>query len=431
VAWPDPACDLEDYGQVVSYPAFLQVPGYLQPLVLSGVESEIVVTRISGDAGTPVGPVAPGKVWPEVMTNRYSLVRPCNADHSMCLLDVDRDCVDIGVPGQPDFDCSNTPLGQLVIDSDSLLPIIELSDPGEEEDRRWDPADPSRLIYVNMSGEVGYLDVVTDTKTPVRDFGAEYRDLELGSGSSKSNPSLAGDELALFGIRKADEKFVCFAYNLVEGLKRPDRVVQENTWCGMSRKGEILTVYFRTGSSRPGQLDAYDLQGNRLTRFPEDQHPSHWDFTIIDPLGAAIEHVVGRQKLDSSEDPQILRSLSTAAITELDDGFDWSYTSTTNEPGYDGWSITSQAGLTGRIGLVRHLAETGGEGVTKFVAYTRSARREGEGSLETHSGTGRSRAARASAHSCGISAHREARARTCRRRSGRGCTRFPGSPGQR
>jgi len=379
VAWPDPACDLEDYEDVVGDPTFMPLPAYMQPTPLSGAERDIMVMRISGDPGTPVGPVAPGKVWPEVLTNRYSTVRPCNADHSMCLLDMDRDCVDIGAPGYPNYDCSDTPLGQLVLDGDSLLPIIELSDPDDEEDRRWDPSDPSRLIYVNRSGEVGYLDVATDTKTPMRDFSAGYRELELGSGSSKSNPSFAGDELALFGIRKADGRFVCFAYNLVTDVKRPDIVTEENTWCGMSRKGMILTVYFRTDSSRPGQLDAYDLQGNLLTSFPEDQYPSHWDFTIIDPLGAAIEHVVGRQKIDSSQDPQILRSLSTATITQLDSGFDWSHTSTTNEPEYDGWSITSQSSGTGRIGLVSHLAEPGGDGLTKFVAYTRSDRRAGEG----------------------------------------------------
>jgi hypothetical protein len=382
-AWPDPACDLADYEDVIGDPNPRPLPGYLARTALTGVEAGIDVIRISGTPGWPVGAAAPDKVWPEVMTHNYSLVHPCNADDSMCLLDVDKDCVDLGPPGFPNFECLDTPLGPLVIDADSLQPIQELSDP-DAEDWRWDPSDPSRFIYVNEAGEVGYLDVATESKTPLQDFGLDYSALELGGGSSKSNPARAGDELALFALRRADAQFVCFSYNLVTDTKGPDIVTEEETWCGMSGRGEILTVYFRGRSSRPGQLDAYDLNGNLLATFPENQHPSHWAFTVLDPFGAAVETAVGRQKV-SGRDPQILRSLTTAAISQLDPGFSWSHTSTTNEPSYNGWSITSQADFDGRIGFVNHLADPSGDGITKFVAYPRSDRREGEGKLENHS----------------------------------------------
>jgi hypothetical protein len=382
-AWPAPPCDLADYEEVIGDPELLPLPPYLKPVALPGVEEGIDVIRISGNPGRPVGPVAPGKVWPEVMTHNYSLVHPCNTDDTMCLLDVDKDCFDIGPPGFPNYDCLDTPLGPLVLDGETLRPILELSDPGPE-DWRWDPSDPSRLIYVNERGEVGYLDVATETRTPVRNFGLEYSTVELGSGSSKSNPARAGDELALFAVRNLDAQFVCFAYNLFTDVKGPDIVTEEATWCGMSSNGEILTVYFRSASSRPGQLDAYDLGGNLLATFPENQHPSHWAFTTLDPFGTPVEAAVGRQKV-SGRDPQILRSLTSAAISQLDVGFSWSHTSTTNEPAYNGWSITSATGLDGRLGLVSHLADPGGNGTTKFVAYPRSDRREGEGKLENHS----------------------------------------------
>jgi hypothetical protein len=382
-AWPDPACDLADYEDVIGDPDPLPLPAYLKRLALPGVEEGVEVIRISGDPGTFVGPVAPGKLWPEVLTHNYSLVHPCNADDSMCLLDVDKDCVDLGPSGFPSFECVDTPLGPLVIDSDTLRPIYELSDPSNE-DWRWDPTDPSRLIYVNESGEVGYLDVPTESKSPVRDFGLDYSALELGGGSSKSNPARAGDQLALFGRRNADAQSVCFSYNLVTDVKGPDIVTEEATWCGMSGKGEILTVYFRSGSSRPGQLDAYDLNGTLLATFPENQHPSHWAFTILDPFGAAVEAAVGRQKV-SGRDPQILRSLTSATISQLDVGFSWSHTSTTNEPSYNGWSITSDSDFDGRMGLVSHLADPSGNGITKFIAYPRSDGRQGEGKLENHS----------------------------------------------
>jgi hypothetical protein len=382
-AWPDPACNLADYESVIGDPSPIPLPHYLRRVALSGAEENIEVIRISGDPGKPVGVVAPGKLWPEVLTHNYSLVHPCNADDSMCLLDVDKDCVDLGPPGFPNFECVDTDLGPLVIDATSLRPLYELSDP-DAEDWRWDPTDPSRFIYVTEPGEVGYLDVATESRTLVRDFGLDYSMLELGGGSSKSNPARAGDELALLGVRSADAQFVCFPYNLVTDVKGPDIVTEEATWCGMSAKGEILTVYFRSGSSRPGQLDAYDLNGTLLATFPENQHPSHWAFTILDPYGAAVEAAVGRQKV-SGRDPQILRSLTTAAISQLDVGFSWSHTSTTNEPSYDGWSITSDSDFDGRIGLVSHLADPSGNGLTKFVAYPRSDGRQNEGKLENHS----------------------------------------------
>ena len=83
LAWPDPACDLMDYEDLVGDASVLALPPYLQPITLTGNEAGIVVTRISGDPGTPVGPAAPGKVWPEVLTHRYSLVHPYNANDTM------------------------------------------------------------------------------------------------------------------------------------------------------------------------------------------------------------------------------------------------------------------------------------------------------------------------------------------------------------
>ena len=382
-SWPDPACDLPAYESVTADPFVMPLPRYLQRKPLTGDEAGIQVIRISGNPGQPVGPAAPGKVWPEVLTHRYSLVDPCNADATMCLLDVDRNCEDVGLPGAPSYECRNTPLGPLILDAVTLRPVLELADPGDE-DWRWHPTDPARMIYVNESGEVGHLDVASSVATPLRDFGLEYASLEIGGGGSKSNPSQSGERLALLAQRRLDGQLVCFAYDLASDLKGPDVVVEPQTWCGMSQLGEILTVYFRNGSSRPGQIDAYDLQGNLLASFPENQHPSHWAFTVRDPFGAAEEVVVGRQKVPG-QDPHILRSLTTAAITQLDVGFGWSHTSTTLEPEYRGWAITSQLGFDGRIGLVSQLADPSGDGDTRFVAFARSDRRADEGQIETHS----------------------------------------------
>ena len=89
-SWPDPACDLPEYESVTTTPFVLPVPSYLRRTPLGGDEAGIHVIRISGNPGALVGPVAPGKVWPELLTHRYSLLEPCNADATMCLLDVDR-----------------------------------------------------------------------------------------------------------------------------------------------------------------------------------------------------------------------------------------------------------------------------------------------------------------------------------------------------
>jgi hypothetical protein len=157
-AWPDPACDLADYESVIGDPSPIPLPPYLERIALSGVEENIEVIRISGDPGKPVGVVAPGKLWPEVLTHNYSLVHPCNADDSMCLLDVDKDCVDLGPPGFPNFECVDTALGPLVINATSLRPLYELSDPDAEDWRpaRWDTSTsrPSREPSCGTSASI-------------------------------------------------------------------------------------------------------------------------------------------------------------------------------------------------------------------------------------------------------------------------------------
>lgn len=71
-SWPDPACDLPNYESVTAAPFVLRLPRSPRRTPLTGDEAGILI-RISGNPGTPVGPVAPGKVSPEVLAHRYSL----------------------------------------------------------------------------------------------------------------------------------------------------------------------------------------------------------------------------------------------------------------------------------------------------------------------------------------------------------------------
>ena len=48
-AWPDPACDLADYEDVIGDASSLPLPAYLRPMALPGVEEGIEVIRISGN----------------------------------------------------------------------------------------------------------------------------------------------------------------------------------------------------------------------------------------------------------------------------------------------------------------------------------------------------------------------------------------------
>ena len=128
------------------------------------------LTRIAGDAGTPLGTL-PG-TWGTDSRHTYSKQQPWNADQSLLVIE--------NRGGSP---------SPLVLDGKTYAPRQSLCPSLHPYDYRWHPSreHASELIDVNESGtELRWLDVRTCTRT--RNWSLPLT-ADYGIGSGEGNPS--------------------------------------------------------------------------------------------------------------------------------------------------------------------------------------------------------------------------------------------------
>jgi len=259
-----------------------------------------IVTRITGDEGTPVL----DGTWSNVARHHYSKDQPWNADQS--LLRIDRN------HGEPN---------PIYLDGATYNVLFSKSSPGED---RWHPIEPETRIYVHKN-EIGTWNIHTGVKTIIVQFGS-YSNLQLGP--YEGNVSYDGRWIAPLA-KDSDGNQVTFAFDMNEKKKYPDIDLDgvDVDWVSISALGKYI-VLNGVIEGRGDNTRIFDLNGNPVgSTWPEYGRPSHYDLTVD---GNGDEVAVGVSKSSPDEGRVIKRRLRDGKVTILTVGGYASHTSTRN-----------------------------------------------------------------------------------------------------
>jgi hypothetical protein len=296
-------------------------PGYLQSFKdpLYGT----VVTRITGDPGTPIPTV--GGVWGNKARHNYSKDAVWNADQSLMVLkQVD------GVSGV------------LFLDGTTYKPLFSRVGPGGEV--RWHPSIADAMVYLTYACEFGHWNVRTNVRTPLL-TPAGYSDCYMGPW--EGNTSSDGSKVAAYARRVSDGRLVAFVVDLGQRIKYSDLDlasvgVTSTDWVSVSASGRYLVVNGTITGCRTvsGYCDAtkiFTLQGAPVGPFwSEYGQPSHYDLTI-NTFGEDV--AVGVSKSAPTEGKVIMRRLVDGQVTPLTVGGYAGHTSTRSARA--GWAYVS------------------------------------------------------------------------------------------
>jgi hypothetical protein len=277
-------------------------PGYLESYLDPTFGAEVI--RITGDPGTDI-PHINGR-WAPIARHHYSKDSAWNADQSLLLLQRHH--------GYPSM---------LFLDGTSYRPLFGRNKaPGA--DMRWHPEKPDILVFVR-DNLIGYWDVRADSAHIVAVLPG-YSEFRLGPW--EGNLSLDGRLIAIDGRKGKDR--IAFAYDLVEGRKYPDLVLNDVVadWISVSPSGEHLVLHGKICNEKGDQTQVFDLDGNKIGElWSEYGRPSHYDMTI-DQDGEDV--AVGVSKSEPDCGRVIKRRLCDGKVTVLTAGGYGSHTSTRN-----------------------------------------------------------------------------------------------------
>jgi hypothetical protein len=209
------------------------------------------------------------------------------------------------------------------LDGETYEPVDAADNPPGAE-VRWDPLDADRLVFVegNRLGTWSPLSGETEVEETFEGFS------QLRIGPSEGNLSLDGQRIALIG-KKGKRRFA-FAYDRAAGelLTKLDLTDSGVDWISISPLGDRLVL-----NDQRDRTEVFDLDGERIQRWPEYGRPSHYDLAL-DSNGDQI--AVGVAKSGAADGKVIMRRLDDGHVTVLSAGGYASHTSTRNvdRPGW-------------------------------------------------------------------------------------------------
>lgn len=266
--WEPPAWVITDRQVRDFNPARPRI-GYLEPTRDPNFNG--LVTRVSGDPGTPVGNV-PGTTWGTVVHHHYINSQAWNCDQSMICLQTNS-----GGSGS----------GSIWIDGETYVSLYGRGTGWPSgADTRWHPTEPDLMDFARTS-QFGYYNVRAGTNQVIHDFGSGYSDMRIGH--NKGNRSQDGRIVVLtatkFGVMTAIVYDILNDRVIIEldpTVVAPGRVFST---CWTSPSGNYIIWNFS-----PDNYLITDLEGNHIQNFPTD-YISHGD-CCYDNLGDEV--LVGR-----------------------------------------------------------------------------------------------------------------------------------------
>jgi PKD repeat protein len=294
-------------------------PAYLQ----FGIEPDFgtKITRVSGDQGTAI-PSA-GGTWGDLVFHNYPKDPVWSADQALIVLK----------------HANNGQGNMLFLDGTTYRVLFGSFGPGSVEER-WHPTIPDVMVYVTSSGQVGYWNPRTNSKTlklnPTGYSGGCM-------GPSEGNVSYDGRWVVVKATRNSDGRSVAYAVDIDLGVKYPDLDLGANgvgglDWVSISASGKYVVAYGNIGGINQA-TKVWDKNGN-LVRFLGDHTYGHYDLGL-DTAGNDI-------MFGACDFPArfAMRRLDTGTLTFLSGNTtsDW-HASTRNyrRPGW-GYAVSNNSG---------------------------------------------------------------------------------------
>lgn len=244
----NPGCNL------ISDTVIRTIPTHAKPAYLGSYIDPTygtLVTRISGDPGTPI-PVV-GGTWPTEIRNGYNKRQPWNCDESILFIEV----------------------GGLLLDGQTYHVIATNASRGKPSGEvRWHPTNPA-LMY-NTSGNVFQTwNVNTGTKTVLHTF-TGYSGMSIGNG--EGNISLDGKWIGISATRTSDGHAVIFAYDISSNTKHPD--IDTTAILGAAADAFLSPLHNYLVAGWAGNYAIFTPDGTHITTWPENSKPSHADMAV-------------------------------------------------------------------------------------------------------------------------------------------------------
>lgn len=239
------------------------------------------------------------------------------------------------------------PRSWLYLDGTTYAPLSYSGNaPPGNQDARWHPTDPTKLIYVDGTN-IGYYTPSTATTTVVHTF-AGYTSLTLGQ--FKGFPTLSANPIVpIYGTRTSDSALVMFSYDLSSSTKSVDIVITGATSCQLAASGKYLG--FTDGSDA---FNVYDRAAGTLIANWAAGQPSHADVTL-DQVGYDV--LVGGDRSTGAGGILIKHQFSDGTVQTIGPGTPQNFAihTSTRSVSFPYYAFTSYAGFT--------------EGVSGFPLY--------------------------------------------------------------